>query len=219
MFHFKSPKKVEEAGSTFFESKRSVQKLNALVSRDACLQTEDSPGTEARCHVKHIFVKLLQTACRNADTVPRTSPVKDTQPSDLNLLLRPYSVFHDFQPTSSTVLIEGETGVGKELIASAIHDLSPRRNRSFVKLNCAAIPSGLLESELFGHEKDAFTGAIARKVGRFDLADKGTLFLDEIGDISPSRTCCSTFLKCLPGTASRVSRRRCRSSIKLKAAS
>jgi transcriptional regulator with GAF, ATPase, and Fis domain len=87
-------------------------------------------------------------------------------------------------PTSSTVLIEGETGVGKELIAHAIHDLSPRWDRSFVKLNCAAIPSGLLESELFGHEKGAFTGAIARKVGRFELADQGTLFLDEVGDIS-----------------------------------
>ncbi len=86
-------------------------------------------------------------------------------------------------PTSSTALIEGETGVGKERIAHAIHDLSPRRNRNFVKLNCAAIPSGLLESELFGHEKGAFTGAFARRVGRFELADKGTLFLDEVGDI------------------------------------
>ncbi len=86
-------------------------------------------------------------------------------------------------PTSSTALIEGETGVGKERIAQAIHDLSPRRNRNFVKLNCAAIPSGLLESELFGHEKGAFTGAFARRVGRFELADKGTLFLDEVGDI------------------------------------
>ena len=86
-------------------------------------------------------------------------------------------------PTSSTVLIEGETGVGKERIAHAIHDLSPRRNRNFVKLNCAAIPSGLLESELFGHEKGAFTGAVTRRVGRFELADNGTLFLDEVGDI------------------------------------
>ena len=86
-------------------------------------------------------------------------------------------------PTGSTVLIEGETGTGKELIARAIHDRSSRRERTFVKINCAAIPMGLLESELFGHEKGAFTGAIARKIGRFELAHQGTLFLDEIGDI------------------------------------
>ncbi len=86
-------------------------------------------------------------------------------------------------PTDSTVLVCGATGTGKELIARAVHDLSPRKARTFVKLNCAAIPTGLLESELFGHEKGAFTGAIAQKVGRFELANQGTLFLDEIGDI------------------------------------
>jgi formate hydrogenlyase transcriptional activator len=87
-------------------------------------------------------------------------------------------------PTGSTVLLHGETGTGKELFARAIHNLSPRRERTFVRLNCVAIPSGLVESELFGHEKGAFTGALMQKRGRFELADRGTLFLDEIGDIT-----------------------------------
>src|SRR6202051_952632 len=86
-------------------------------------------------------------------------------------------------PVDSAVLVRGETGTGKEVIAQAIHEASPRRQNRFVALNCAAIPSALLESELFGHERGAFTGAVTQTLGRFQMADRGTLFLDEIGDL------------------------------------
>src|SRR5918992_1505103 len=123
---------------------------------------------------------------------PEHAPAKDRLRSEINfseivgqstVLRRALEEVETVAPTDSTVLICGETGTGKELIARAIHHLSLRRSHAFVKLNCAAIPSGLLESELFGHEKGAFTGAIAQRIGRFELANRGTIFLDEIGDI------------------------------------
>jgi formate hydrogenlyase transcriptional activator len=119
-------------------------------------------------------------------TAPVTDPVERTFERIIGSSAALESVLDQVEqvaPTNSTVLIEGETGTGKELIAHAIHNASQRCGRSFIKLNCAAIPLDLLESELFGHEKGAFTGAIAQKIGRFEMADKGTLFLDEVGDI------------------------------------
>jgi formate hydrogenlyase transcriptional activator len=99
------------------------------------------------------------------------------------LLKQALSEVRTVAPTGATVLILGETGTGKELVARAVHRMSRRSQNNFVKLNCAAIPTGLLESELFGHEKGAFTGAVSPKTGRLELADRGTLFLDEVGDI------------------------------------
>ena len=121
--------------------------------------------------------------CRDRDSFPRGfEEIVGNSPA----LERVLEQVQYVAPTDSTVLIEGETGTGKELIARAIHSCSSRCGRPFVKLNCAAIPLDLLESELFGHERGAFTGAIAQKIGRFELADKGTLFLDEVGDIPPA---------------------------------
>ena len=101
-------------------------------------------------------------------------------------MLKTLDLVRQVAPSTATVLIQGESGTGKELIADAIHHGSPRRERAFIKVNCAALPETLLESELFGHERGAFTGAVARKEGRFELADGGTLFMDEIGEISPA---------------------------------
>ncbi|MDB6037888.1 MAG: Formate hydrogenlyase transcriptional activator [Verrucomicrobiales bacterium] len=129
-----------------------------------------------------------------------TEPESNPEPKYLEEQVRPEDIFEDIisrstslravldhiqivAPTNSTVLILGETGTGKELVARAVHNRSSRSNRPFIRVNCAAIPSGLLESELFGHERGAFTGAVMRKLGRFELANGGTLFLDEIGDI------------------------------------
>jgi len=116
--------------------------------------------------------------CPNTSTCPGTEII-GTSPA-LQAVLRKVETV---APTNSTVLVQGETGTGKELIALALHGLSQRRDRPLAKINCAAIPSALLESELFGHEKGAFTGAHARKIGRFQMADQGTLFLDEVADI------------------------------------
>jgi formate hydrogenlyase transcriptional activator len=120
--------------------------------------------------------------------IPNTEREQETPPHGIigtsRLLTSVVRQIGIVAPTDSTVLIQGETGTGKELIARAIHDLSPRRNAPLVKLNCAAIPAGLIESELFGHERGAFTGALTQRIGRFEMAHGGTLFLDEIGDIA-----------------------------------
>jgi len=150
-----------------------------------------------------IFANQAAVAIKNAQLFTEVEQLKNRLQAENVYLREEIELDHNFEeiigessaikqvlkqvgivaPTDSTVLLLGETGTGKELLARAVHDRSKRRERTFVKLNCAAIPTGLLESELFGHERGAFTGAIATKVGRFELADGGTLFLDEVGDI------------------------------------
>jgi formate hydrogenlyase transcriptional activator len=141
------------------------------------------------CETKVISKSIRKTGALNMTW--NTSSEKDereTAPHGIigtsRLLASVMDQIHVVAPTGSTVLIQGETGTGKELVAQAIHDSSPRRNGPFVKLNCAAIPAGLIESELFGHERGAFTGALTQRIGRFEMANGGTLFLDEIGDLA-----------------------------------
>jgi formate hydrogenlyase transcriptional activator len=175
------------------------RRLGALVF------TSKQPATydQADIHFLQLVVNQVAVAVENALAFAEIETLKDQLAKEKEYLEDEVRTEHNFgdivgesaalrevlkkvetvAPTDSTVLICGETGTGKELIARAVHDLSPRKARTFVKLNCAAIPTGLLESELFGHEKGAFTGAIAQKLGRFELANGGTLFLDEVGDI------------------------------------
>ena len=167
--------------------------------------TSKQPGTYDRSDMR--FLQLVATqvavAVENALAFEEIEALKDKLAEEKAYLEEEVRTEHNFgdiigenpalrailkqvetvAPTDSTVLIRGETGTGKELIARAVHDVSERNHRTFVKLNCAAIPTGLLESELFGHEKGAFTGAISQRIGRFELAHQGTLFLDEVGDI------------------------------------
>ena len=158
---------------------------------------------ESDMHYLQLVANQVAVAAENALAFQEIEALKDKLAKEKAYLEEEARTEHDFgnivgesaalrailrkietvAPTDSTVLVYGETGTGKELIARAVHDLSPRKDRTFVKLNCAAIPTGLLESELFGHEKGAFTGAITQKLGRFELANQGTLFLDEVGDI------------------------------------
>ena len=175
------------------------RRLGALVFTSKQPGTYDAADLEFLQHV----VKQVAVAVENALAFQEIEALKDKLAHEKAYLEEEVRTEHEFgdivgespalravlknvqtvAPTDSTVLVCGETGTGKELIARAVHDHSPRKARTFVKLNCAAIPTGLLESELFGHEKGAFTGAIAQKVGRFELANHGTLFLDEVGDI------------------------------------
>src|SRR3984885_8888025 len=148
-----------------------VSKVPA-VNHSASWETEEAVSAR-------VVIDMSEHRCGPPKNISRSGKVVGQSPA----LQAVFEQVERVAPTNATVLIQGETGTGKELIAHAIHNTSSRHGRPFVKLNCAAIPWDLLESELFGHEKGAFTGAIAQRIGRFELADKGTLFLDEVGDI------------------------------------
>jgi DNA-binding NtrC family response regulator len=161
-----------KAGAIEFLTKpfRDEDLLNAVeqaIKRSPFEQSKDKPA-EQKSHSND----RLHRETSSSEIIGQSAPLR-----------RVLKEVETVASTGSTVLIYGETGTGKELIARAIHNISSRSNRPFVKLNCAAIPSGLLESELFGHEKGAFTGAVTQKIGRFELAHEGTLFLDEVGDL------------------------------------
>src|SRR6266481_83136 len=146
----------------------------AIAIENACAYHEISQLKDKLAQEKLYLEEEIRSEMNFENIVGNSSPLKHV-----------LELVETVAPNDSTVLLLGETGTGKELVARAIHDRSRRKDRTFVKLNCAAIPTGLLESELFGHEKGAFTGAVSQKIGRLELADKGTLFLDEIGDIPP----------------------------------
>lgn len=151
-----------------------VGRLVALAVEGALTRQELQRANDRLAAEKLYLEEEIRTERRTEDIIGTSGALRE--------VLRQIEVV---APTDSAVLITGETGTGKELVARAVHRLSQRGDRTFVKLNCAAIPTGLLESELFGHEKGAFTGAVERRLGRFELADGGTLFLDEVGDIPP----------------------------------
>src|ERR687894_96528 len=164
----------------------------AKISTLALLEPTDSERTErvGRLRATEIMTKpvtpddVVATARRLIDRrhLQERTGILGESDSIQEVLVK----IEQMAPVSSTVLIQGESGTGKELVAKGLHDLSPRRNEAFITVNCAALPETLLESELFGHEKGAFTGAAERRLGRFELADGGTIFLDEIGETAPS---------------------------------
>ena len=162
---------------------RVARRTNELAGANEELQAIHAELRSEKDRLKELTDKLAQEKLYLEDEIRADAYFEEIVGKSTELR-RVLKLVETVAATDSTVLIYGETGTGKELSARAIHNLSPRHSRTFVKLNCAAIPSGLLESELFGHEKGAFTGALMQKRGRFELADHGTLFLDEIGDIS-----------------------------------